>query len=139
MLCQACSGFGRRFAKSRNSVVNSRRSRCSTGKKDISSKYRSRAFSEAFHARFLPYIPAGIRSWMPARYARPIQLGFRAEKFNEAEYARAVAKQFGTDHSELVVNPDLGETLNYLSTMLEEPFGDSSMLPTYYVSRTARK
>ena len=109
--------------------------------------------AEAVRVRLISDVPLGallsggvdssiVVDLMARASSKPIKtfsIGFRAEKFNEAEYARAVAKQFGTDHSELVVNPDLGETLNYLSTMLEEPFGDSSMLPTYYVSRTARK
>jgi len=70
---------------------------------------------------------------------KTFSIGFRAEAFNEAEYARLVAEKFGTDHHELIVDPNLEETLNFLTTMLEEPFGDSSMLPTYYVSRMARQ
>jgi asparagine synthase (glutamine-hydrolysing) len=70
---------------------------------------------------------------------KTFSIGFRAEQFNEAEYARLVAKQFGTDHHELVVDPNIEETLGFLSGMLEEPFGDSSMLPTYYVCRMARQ
>lgn len=70
---------------------------------------------------------------------KTFSIGFRAEQFNEAEYARLVAERFGTEHHELVLDPNLEETLGYLSGMLEEPFGDSSMLPTYYVSRMARE
>ncbi|PYX19997.1 MAG: asparagine synthase (glutamine-hydrolyzing) [Acidobacteria bacterium] len=70
---------------------------------------------------------------------KTFSIGFEAEKFNEAEYARLVAERFGTDHHELILNPNLEETLTFLSGMLEEPFGDSSMLPTYYVSRMARQ
>jgi asparagine synthase (glutamine-hydrolysing) len=50
-----------------------------------------------------------------------------------------VAERFGTDHHELIVDPDLEETLTFLTGMLEEPFGDASMLPTYYVCRMARQ
>jgi asparagine synthase (glutamine-hydrolysing) len=70
---------------------------------------------------------------------KTFSIGFRAEQFNEAEYARLVAERFGTDHHELVLDPNLEETLMFLSRMMEEPFGDSSMLPTYYVSRMARE
>jgi asparagine synthase (glutamine-hydrolysing) len=70
---------------------------------------------------------------------KTFSIGFRAEQFNEAEYARLVAERFGTDHHELILDPNLEETLSFLSGMLEEPFGDSSMLPTYYVSRMARE
>jgi asparagine synthase (glutamine-hydrolysing) len=65
-------------------------------------------------------------------------IGFRKADFNEAEYARLVAERFSTDHHELVVDPDITETLNHLTGMMEEPFGDSSMIPTYCVSQLAR-
>jgi asparagine synthase (glutamine-hydrolysing) len=70
---------------------------------------------------------------------KTFSIGFRNEQFNEAPYARMVAEKFGTDHHELVVDPDIEETLGHLSAMLEEPFGDSSMLPTYHVCRMARQ
>jgi asparagine synthase (glutamine-hydrolysing) len=66
-------------------------------------------------------------------------IGFRDQDFNEAPYARIVAEKFGTDHHELIVEPDVLETVQTLTSSLEEPFGDSSMLPTYYVSCLARK
>jgi asparagine synthase (glutamine-hydrolysing) len=70
---------------------------------------------------------------------KTFSIGFQAEQFNESEYARLVAERFGTDHHEMVLNPNLEDTLSYLSHMMEEPFGDSSMLPTYYVCRMARR
>ncbi|MGA8509759.1 MAG: asparagine synthase (glutamine-hydrolyzing) [Candidatus Sulfotelmatobacter sp.] len=70
---------------------------------------------------------------------KTFSIGFQAEHFNESEYARMVAERFGTDHHELVLDPNLEETLMYLSQKMEEPFGDSSMLPTYYVCRMARQ
>ncbi|MGA8442441.1 MAG: asparagine synthase (glutamine-hydrolyzing) [Candidatus Sulfotelmatobacter sp.] len=70
---------------------------------------------------------------------KTFSIGFQAEQFNESEYARMVAERFGTDHHELVLDPNLEETLMYLSQKMEEPFGDSSMLPTYYVCRMARQ
>jgi len=108
---------------------------------------------EAVRIRMISDVPLGallsggvdssiVVALMARASSKPIRtfsIGFRAESFNEAEYARAVAQRFGTDHNELVVDPDFKETLLYLSTMLEEPFGDSSMLPTYYVSQMARK
>jgi asparagine synthase (glutamine-hydrolysing) len=66
-------------------------------------------------------------------------IGFCNQEFNEAPYARMVAEKFGTDHHELIVEPDVFETVETLTSSLEEPFGDSSMLPTYYVSQMARK
>jgi asparagine synthase (glutamine-hydrolysing) len=66
-------------------------------------------------------------------------IGFRDQDFNEAPYARMVAEKFGTDHHELIVEPDVVETVQTLTSSLEEPFGDSSMLPTYFVSCLARR
>jgi asparagine synthase (glutamine-hydrolysing) len=74
--------------------------------------------------------------------ARPIQtfsVGFADDDFNEARYARLVAERFGTDHHELKIEPNIEEDLDTLSRSLEEPFGDSSMLPTYHVCRMARR
>lgn len=70
---------------------------------------------------------------------KTFSIGFGSPDFNEAEYARLVAKQFGTDHHELILDPDVVETVNQLTALMEEPFGDSSMIPTYYVSRLARE
>jgi asparagine synthase (glutamine-hydrolysing) len=65
-------------------------------------------------------------------------IGFGKEDFNETKYARMMAKRFDTDHHELVVEPDVTEILERLTCMMEEPFGDASMVPTYHVSRLAR-
>jgi asparagine synthase (glutamine-hydrolysing) len=70
---------------------------------------------------------------------KTFSIGFAEEKFNESPYARMVAERFGTEHHEMIVDPDIEETIAYLTSMLEEPFGDSSMLPTYYVCRMARQ
>ena len=70
---------------------------------------------------------------------KTFSIGFRAERFNEAEYARMVAEKFGTAHHELIVDPNIEETIDYISHTMEEPFADSSMLPTYYVCRMARQ
>jgi asparagine synthase (glutamine-hydrolysing) len=70
---------------------------------------------------------------------KTFSIGFSHDDFNEAHYARMVAKHFGTEHHELVVEPNVLETVETLTRSLEEPFGDSSMLPTYYVSCMARK
>jgi asparagine synthase (glutamine-hydrolysing) len=70
---------------------------------------------------------------------KTFSIGFRNESFDETRYARMVAERYGTDHHELVVDSDIEPTLEFLSGMLEEPFGDSSMLPTFHVCRMARK
>ena len=112
-----------------------------------------RRLEEAVRIRLISDVPLGallsggvdssiIVALMARTSAKPVKtfsIGFRAEQFNESEYARLVAERFGTEHHELILEPDLEETLIYLSGMMEEPFGDSSMLPTYYVSRMARQ
>jgi asparagine synthase (glutamine-hydrolysing) len=112
-----------------------------------------RRLEEAVRIRLISDVPLGallsggvdssiIVALMARTSAKPVKtfsIGFRAEQFNESEYARMVAERFGTEHHELVLEPDLEETLTYLSGMMEEPFGDSSMLPTYYVCRMARR
>ena len=70
---------------------------------------------------------------------KTFSIGFKKDDFNEAHYARIVAKTFGTDHHEMILEPDVVQTVEHLTSSLEEPFGDSSMLPTYYVSQMARQ
>jgi len=66
-------------------------------------------------------------------------VGFDDEEFDELPYARTVASQFGTDHHEQIVRPDAVGIIEKLSWHYDEPFADSSAVPTYYVSRTARE
>jgi asparagine synthase (glutamine-hydrolysing) len=70
---------------------------------------------------------------------KTFSIGFANSDFNETEYARIVARKFGTDHHEMILEPDVVQTVEDLTSSLEEPFGDSSMLPTYYVSQMARR
>jgi asparagine synthase (glutamine-hydrolysing) len=64
-------------------------------------------------------------------------IGFEEASYNELERARLVAKRFGTDHHELVVRPDAAHLLPKLVAAFDEPFADSSALPTYLVSELA--
>jgi asparagine synthase (glutamine-hydrolysing) len=66
-------------------------------------------------------------------------VGFSQDAFNELDHARAVASALGSDHHELVVEPDAADVLPRLVWHLDEPFADSSALPTYYVCRAARE
>ena len=76
--------------------------------------------------------------WPRARAAYRIStfsIGFEERSFNELELARLVAERYGTDHHELMVRPDAVELLPKLVEAFDEPFADSSALPTYLVSR----
>jgi len=68
---------------------------------------------------------------------KTFSIGFAEPEYNELEYARLVAKQYGTDHHELVLEPDVLGIIEDLPWYLDEPFGDSSAIPTYMVSKLA--
>lgn len=109
--------------------------------------------AEAVRIRLVADVPLGallsggtdsstIVALMARASSKPVKtfsIGFRSEDFSEAPYARLVAQRFGTEHHELIVEPEMGRTLEMLTRSLEEPFGDSSMLPTYHVSYMARQ
>ena len=67
-------------------------------------------------------------------------IGFNEKKYNEAEHAKVVAKHFNTEHTEYYVsNRDILEKVESLPFYYDEPFGDSSAIPTMIVSELARK
>ncbi len=81
----------------------------------------------------------GLMARASAAPVKTFSIGFKKDDFNEASWARVVAKTFNTDHHELILEPDVVQTVEHLTSSLEEPFGDSSMLPTYYVCQMARQ
>jgi len=66
-------------------------------------------------------------------------IGFTEKEFSELNYARTTANYFKTDHREYTVSPDAVEIVKKLSWHFDEPFADSSSIPTYYVSKMARQ
>jgi asparagine synthase (glutamine-hydrolysing) len=84
-------------------------------------------------------IVVGIMSQLQNKPVKTFSIGFEDSKFNELEYARIVAKKFQTDHHEEIVSPNAIDLLPKLVWQYDEPFGDSSAIPTYYVSKLARK
>jgi asparagine synthase (glutamine-hydrolysing) len=64
-------------------------------------------------------------------------IGFEEESFDELGLARRVAQRYDTDHHELILRPDAVDLLPRLVAAFDEPFGDSSALPTYLVSQLA--
>ena len=84
-------------------------------------------------------IVVGLMSSMMSQPVKTFSIGFEEDDYSELPYARQVAKHFGTDHQEFFVRPDLVSVLPELVWAYDEPFGDASMLPTYYVSKLARE
>ena len=66
-------------------------------------------------------------------------IGFEEEEFNELGYAKKVAELYKTHHFETVVKPDALDIIQKLIWHFDEPFADSSAVPTYYVSKIARQ
>ena len=70
---------------------------------------------------------------------RTFAIGFDQADFDELAYARQVARRYGTEHHEYVVTPNALEVLPKLVWHFDEPFADSSAIPTYYVSQITRQ
>ncbi|MDA2923434.1 asparagine synthase (glutamine-hydrolyzing) [Acidobacteria bacterium AH-259-L09] len=64
-----------------------------------------------------------------------IGYGQQFESFNELEFSRLVSNHYGTEHHEFIVEPDIRKTILEVVGALDEPFGDSSAIPTYLVSQ----
>lgn len=79
-----------------------------------------------------------MMSRLMKRAVTTCSIGFNEDKYNEAEYAREVSKLFCTDHHEETVQPDAMAIVDKLAWHYDEPFADSSAIPTYYVSKIAR-
>lgn len=82
-----------------------------------------------------------IVSMMKARTSQPVKtftIGFDDSDYNEAIYAKAVAKHLGTEHSELYISPqDALDVIPQLPSTYDEPFADSSQIPTFLVAKMA--
>jgi asparagine synthase (glutamine-hydrolysing) len=76
---------------------------------------------------------------MSTNPVKTFSIGFAEEDFCELPYARQVAEHYKTEHHELLVRPDAIELLPVLARQFDEPFGDASAIPTYYVSQLARE
>jgi asparagine synthase (glutamine-hydrolysing) len=83
-------------------------------------------------------VVAQMARLVPGR-VKTFSIGFEEASHNEAPHAAQVAREIGTDHTELIVRPDADSLVDSVITGFDEPFGDSSALPTFLVSQMARE
>jgi asparagine synthase (glutamine-hydrolysing) len=110
-------------------------------------------FSETVKLHMISDVPFGaflsggmdsssVVAMMARNSERPVKtfsIGFKEQPFNELKYAREVANKFGCEHHEQIVEPESIGLLSKLVGAYDEPYADSSAIPTYYVSQLARK
>jgi len=81
----------------------------------------------------------GLMSQLSAEPVRTFSIGFPVPEYDETSFARMAAERFGTVHEEFVVEPNALDILPKLIWNFDEPFGDSSAIPTWYVSQLSRQ
>ena len=81
----------------------------------------------------------GLTSKLSSRPVKTFSIGFEEHTFNELKYARKIAKIFATDHHEYIVKPEALDILPKIIWHFNEPFADSSCIPTYYLSKMTRQ
>jgi asparagine synthase (glutamine-hydrolysing) len=82
----------------------------------------------------------GVMSQLAGRPIKTFSIGFEgAPEYDETHFARLAAKRFGTEHTEFRVKPESFDLIEKLAWHYDEPFGDSSAIPTYIVSKLTRE
>jgi asparagine synthase (glutamine-hydrolysing) len=108
---------------------------------------------EAVRIRLMSEVPLGsflsggvdssaVVACMAQLMSRPVStcaVGFNEESYSEISHARSVANHFSASHHETIVRPNATDVVDRLAWHYDEPFADSSAVPTYYVSKAARE
>jgi asparagine synthase (glutamine-hydrolysing) len=84
-------------------------------------------------------VVTALMAKLSSQTVKTYSIGFDHPQYNEAEYAGAVAKYLGTDHHQEIVKPDPALILQELAASLDQPFADSSYIPTYLLAKYARQ
>ena len=109
--------------------------------------------TEAVRLRMIADVPVGallsggtdssvvvaLMAGLSRRKIKTFSIGFDEAEFNELPHARRVAERYGTEHSELIVRPEVLDVLPELVRHYGEPYADSSAVPTYYVAKLTRQ
>ena len=122
------------------------------GEKEAAERVRA-AVEDAVRVRLMSDVPLGaflsggldssiVVACMARASSRPVQtfsVGFVGAEVDELPFARIIAQRFGTDHHELIVDPDMTRLLPSIVRHHGEPFADTSTLPTRYLCEMTRK
>ena len=113
-------------------------------KKLIEESVSRRLISERPLGSFLSggYDSTIITAYMAKLMSEKVQtysIGFHSAQFNEAHHAKQVAKYLGTNHHEEILSPDPALVIEKISQVLDQPFADSSIVPTYLLAKFARE
>ena len=115
-----------------------------TTKKLIEESVSRRLISERPLGSFLSggYDSTIVTAYMAKLMSEEVQtysIGFHSAQFNEAHHAKQVASYLGTNHHEEILNPDPALVVEKIAQVLDQPFADSSIVPTYLLARFARE
>jgi asparagine synthase (glutamine-hydrolysing) len=115
-----------------------------TTKELIEAAVSRRLISERPLGSFLSggYDSTVVTAYMAKLMSEKVQtysIGFHSAQFNEAHHAKQVANFLGTNHHEEILNPDPSLLVETISKVLDQPFADSSIVPTYLLAKFARE
>ncbi|MCP9493820.1 MAG: asparagine synthase (glutamine-hydrolyzing) [Pyrinomonadaceae bacterium MAG19_C2-C3] len=113
----------------------------------------NRLLEEAVRVRLISEVPlgaflsggvdssvvVGLMARVTDTPVKTFSIGFNEDSYNELKYARVTAKHFNTEHHEFIVTPEICGVVEKLVTHFDEPFADSSAIPTFIVSKLARE
>ncbi|MFQ5867207.1 MAG: asparagine synthase (glutamine-hydrolyzing) [bacterium] len=84
-------------------------------------------------------IIVALMSQLSSQPVKTFSIGFEEQEFSELKYARILAKKFGCDHHEFIVKPDYIDILPKIVWHYDQPYADSSALPSFYVAKMTRQ